>query len=59
MRRGDSKLAERILLVIGIVPIIWIALLVAPSIKGGLPLMLENLNDAFKLRGRSVYVRTA
>lgn len=48
MRRGDSKLAERILLVIGIVPIIWIALLVAPSIKGGLPLMLENLNDAFK-----------
>lgn len=48
MRRGDSKLAERILLVIGIVPIIWIALLVAPSIKGGLPLILENLNDAFK-----------
>lgn len=48
MRRGDAKLAELVLFAIGILPVIWIALLIAPSTKGGLPLILENLDDIFK-----------
>lgn len=48
MRKGDAKLAELVLFAIGILPVIWIALLIAPSTKGGLPLILENLDDIFK-----------
>lgn len=48
MRKGESKLAELILFALGVIPVIWIALLVSPSIKGGLPLILENLDNIFK-----------
>ena len=48
MRRDDSK-AEIILALIGIIPVIWLALIIAPSVSGGLPAIMQvlmNVNEA-------------
>ena len=35
--KQDDKQSAVILSVIGILPVVWLALLIAPSVKGGLP----------------------
>lgn len=43
MKRDDFK-SQGLLFALGLIPILWLALLVAPAIKGGLPLILKNLS---------------
>ena len=45
--KQDDKQSAVILSVIGILPVIWLALLIAPSVKGGLPEMLSKLMTVF------------
>lgn len=45
--KQDDKQAAVILSVIGIIPVIWIALLIAPSVDGGLPEILPKLMTVF------------
>ena len=45
--KQDDKRAAVILSVIGIIPVVWLALLVAPSVKGGLPEILLKLMTVF------------
>ena len=43
MNRDNDRQSAIILSVIGIIPVVWLALLIAPSVKGGLPEILPNL----------------
>ena len=45
--KQDDKQAAIILSVIGIIPVVWLALLIAPSVSGGLPEILPNLMIVF------------
>ena len=45
--RDNNRQAVLILSVIGIVPVIWLALLVAPSVSGGLPEIIPALAMGF------------
>ena len=45
--KQDDKQSAVILSVIGILPVIWLALLIAPSVKGGLPEILPKLMTVF------------
>ena len=45
--KQDDKWAAVILSVIGLIPVVWLALLVAPSVKGGLPEMMSKLMTVF------------
>lgn len=45
--KQDDKQSAAILSVIGILPIVWLALLIAPSVKGGLPEILPKLMTVF------------
>ena len=45
--KQDDKQAAIILSVIGIIPVVWLALLIAPSVGGGLPEILPNLMTVF------------
>ena len=45
--RDNEKQSAIILSVIGIVPVVWLALLIAPSVKGGLPEILPSLMNVF------------
>ena len=45
--KQDDKQSAVILSVIGILPVVWLALLIAPSVKGGLPEMLPKLMTVF------------
>ena len=45
--RGNDKESSIILSIIGIVPVIWLALYIAPSVNGGLPLIIESMSNAF------------
>ena len=47
MRTDKFSKANLILYVCGLVPVTWIALLVAPSMKGGLPGLFANFGTAF------------
>ena len=47
MKRDNERQTAVILSVIGIIPVIWLALLIAPSVKGGLPEILPSLLSAF------------
>lgn len=51
--RQDDKQSAIILSVIGIIPVVWLALLIAPSVGGGLPEILPKLltvfNDPFHI----------
>ena len=46
MKQDDKQYAV-ILSVIGILPVVWLALLIAPSVKGGLPEILPKLMTVF------------
>ena len=45
--KQDDKQTAIILSVIGIIPVVWLALLIAPSVSGGLPEILPNLMTVF------------
>ena len=45
--KQDDKQSAVILSVIGILPVVWLALLIAPSVKGGLPEILPELMTVF------------
>jgi len=45
--KQDDKQSAVILSVIGILPVVWLALLIAPSVKGGLPDILPKLMTVF------------
>ena len=53
MKRDNDRQASIVLAVIGIPLVIWLALLIAPSVKGGLPEILPKLltvfNDPFHI----------
>lgn len=46
MNQGNDRRAAVILSLIGIIPVVWLGLLIAPSIKGGLPEILTSLMNA-------------
>ena len=43
MNRDNDRQTSSILAVLGILPIVWLGLLIAPSVKGGLPEILPSL----------------
>lgn len=45
--RDNDKQSAIILSAIGIIPVVWLALLIAPSVHGGLPEILPKLMTAF------------
>lgn len=45
--KQDDKQAAIILSIIGIIPVVWLALLIAPSVGGGLPEILPKLMTVF------------
>jgi type IV secretion system protein VirD4 len=47
VNRDNERQSVIILSVIGIIPVVWLALLIAPSVKGGLPEILPSLLTAF------------
>ena len=47
MNRDKEKQSEIILALLGIIPIVWISLLIAPFIKEGLPSLFSKLGDIF------------
>ncbi len=47
VNRDNESQSAIILAVIGIIPVVWLALLIAPSVKGGLPEILPSLLTAF------------
>lgn len=44
--RNDEKKAEWMLAVFGLIPVIWLALLTAPYVKGGLPEIIQGFPQA-------------
>ena len=46
MNQGNDRQAAGILSLIGIIPVVWLGLLIAPSVKGGLPEILTSLMNA-------------
>lgn len=47
MTRDNDRQSAVILSLIGIVPVVWVALLIAPSVSGGLPEILPKLMTVF------------
>lgn len=47
MKRDNDRQTAIILSIVGIVSVIWLALLIAPSISGGLPEIAANLATLF------------
>lgn len=47
MNRDNEKQSEIILALLGIIPIVWISLLIAPFIKEGLPSLFSKFGDIF------------
>ena len=43
MNRDNDRQTSIILAVFGILPVVWLGLLIAPSVKGGLPEILPSL----------------
>ena len=46
MNQGNDRRAAVILSLIGIIPVVWLGLLIAPSVKGGLSEILTSLMNA-------------
>ena len=47
MKRDNDRQTAIILSIVGIVPVIWLSLLIAPSVSGGLPEIAANLATLF------------
>ena len=47
MNRDNEKQSEIILALLGIIPIVWISLLIAPFVKEGLPSLFSRLGEIF------------
>ncbi len=47
MKRDNDKRSAIILSLIGVVPVVWLALLIAPSVDGGLVEIVKNLSVSF------------
>ncbi len=47
MTRDNDRQSAIILSVIGVIPVVWLALLIAPSVSGGLPAILPKLATVF------------
>lgn len=47
MTRDNDRQTAIILSVIGVIPVVWLALLIAPSVSGGLPAILPKLETVF------------
>ena len=47
MNRDNEKQSEIILALLGIIPIVWISLLIAPFIKEGVPSLFSKLGEIF------------
>ena len=47
MNRDNDRQSAIVLSLIGILPVIWLGLLIAPSVKGGLPEILPSLLTVF------------
>ena len=47
MNRDSERQSSIILSAIGILPVVWLGLLIAPSVKGGLPEILPSLMTVF------------
>lgn len=45
--RDNNRQSAIILSVIGVLPVIWLALIIAPSVKGGLPEILPKIPELF------------
>ena len=54
MRNGESHNAWWLAL-LGVLPITWLAVLIAPAIGGGLPVMIPKLRDVFRFPFRFVW----
>ena len=48
MQQGNNRQAIKILLLAGLLPVIWLALRIAPSLHGGLPAIIQTLNTVFQ-----------
>ncbi|MEE1061258.1 MAG: type IV secretory system conjugative DNA transfer family protein [Ruminococcus sp.] len=47
MKRDSDKRSAIILSLVGVVPVVWLALLIAPSVDGGLVEIVKNLSVSF------------
>lgn len=54
MRQDRFSMRSIILYLCGIIPVAWIALLIAPMLSGGLPEIVKNMGTAFNHICRSV-----
>ena len=48
MRQDKLSRSSILLYCAGLIPVIWLALLIAPAFGGGLPELIENLAEIFK-----------
>lgn len=46
--KQDDKKQTAVFAMLGAIPVIWLALLIAPAVHGGLPLIVTSLPQAFK-----------
>ncbi len=47
MKRDNDRKTEIILSVLGVIPVVWLALLIAPAVDGGLPTILPKVLSVF------------
>lgn len=48
MRQDKLSRSSILLYCVGLIPVVWLALLIAPAFGGGLPELIENLAEIFK-----------
>ena len=46
--KSDERRTIKILCVLGIIPVVWLALLIAPAVSGGLPEILQHFPKAME-----------
>ena len=56
---NDEKKITRVLYVLGVIPVIWLALLVAPYTNGGLMEIIKNGSEAFNNPFNIVFVESS
>ena len=47
MKRDNDKRSAIIVSLVGVVPVVWLALLIVPSVDGGLVEIVKNLSVSF------------